>query len=86
MALVHVTPGAVHVRWDRRSNRPAALRVGGRRLTVTGLAGRRDELAAYRPEVGPRVTYLLDTDVGRATLVFDGSRRRWFVESLDEAA
>lgn len=86
MALTHLTPEPARVRWDRRANRPADVRLGGRRLTVTGLAARRDELAAYRPEIGPRITYLLDTDAGRATLVFDGVRRRWFLEELDAAA
>jgi hypothetical protein len=47
----------------------------------------RDERAAYPVERGPRVTYLLETDDGgQATLVFDGRRRRWYVEAIDSAA
>ena len=33
-----------------------------------------------------RITYLVETDAGQASLVFDGRRRRWFVDALDEAA
>jgi hypothetical protein len=53
---------------------------------VRGLDAMRDETAAYPADRGPRVTYLLETDAGRASLVFDGRRRRWFVDAFDEAA
>jgi len=29
---------------------------------------------------------VVETDGGQASLVFDGRRRRWFVDALDEAA
>jgi len=86
MALTKITPTAARVRWDRRQARPAWVRVGGLQLTVTGLDAVRDETAAYPADRGPRITYLVETDAGQASLVFDGRRRRWFVDALDEAA
>jgi len=86
MALTRITPTTAHVRWDRARGRPAAVRVGGRELIVTELDAMRDETAAYPADRGPRITYLVETDAGQASLVFDGRRRRWFVDALDEAA
>lgn len=86
MALIKITPTAARVHWDRRQARPSTVRVAGRQLTVTALDAIRDETAAYPADRGPRITYLLETDGGQASLVFDGRRRRWFVDALDEAA
>jgi hypothetical protein len=86
MALTRITPTPARVQWDRRNSRPARVRVAGRQLTVTGLDAMRDETAAYPADRGPRITYLVETDGGQASLVFDGRRRRWFVDALDEAA
>jgi hypothetical protein len=86
MALTKITPTEARVHWDRRRARPSTVRVAGRQLTVTGLDAIRDETAAYPAERGPRVTYLVETDGGQASLVYDGRRRRWFVDALDEAA
>lgn len=87
MALVKINPAEAKVRWDRQANRPTRIRLADRDLTVVNLAARRDELAAFPADRGPRVTYLVDTDDGgRASLVFDGRRRRWFVEALEAAA
>ena len=85
MALKQITPVAVRVRWDRGTARPASVRLGDRRLAVTGLKAVRDEMAAYPATRGPRVTFLVETDAGEASLVFDGRRRRWYVEALDQA-
>lgn len=79
-------PIEAHVRWDRRRARPAAVRWPGHCLSVLEVTAQRDELAAYPAERGPRVTYLLETDGGRAALVFDGGRRRWYLQALDAAA
>ena len=87
MALQKINPAAARVRWDRRMNRPARIQLADRDLSITNLAARRDEMAAFPAERGPRVTYLVETaDGGRASLVFDGRRRRWFVEALEAAA
>ena len=86
MALTKITPTEAHVRWDRQRGRPAAVRVGGRQLTITGLDAVRDETAAYPVDRGPRITYLVETDGGQASLIYDGRRRRWYVDALDEAA
>lgn len=86
MALVQVSPIAAQVSWDRRHHRPQAVRIGDRRLQVTGLEAIRDETAAYPAERGPRITFVLATDRGPASLVYDSLRRRWFVEALDHAA
>ena len=86
MALTKITPTTAHVRWDRARGRPAAVRVGGRQLIVTELDAVRDETAAYPADRGPRITYIVETDAGQASLVYDGRRRRWFVDALDEAA
>lgn len=87
MALIQIPPAAAHVRWDRAADRPASVRWGGGTLRVVELDAVRDERAAYPAERGPRVTYLLRTaGGGRASLVFDGRRRRWFVEAIERAA
>jgi hypothetical protein len=86
MALTKITPTAARVQWDRRRARPATVRVGGRQLTVTALDAIRDETAAYPADRGPRITYLVETNAGQASLVYDGRQRRWFVDALDEAA
>jgi hypothetical protein len=86
MALTNITPTPVRVGWDRRLARPASLRFGDRHLTVTDVRAVRDETAAYPAGRGPRVTFLLATDAGQASLVFDGRRRRWYVEALEPAA
>jgi hypothetical protein len=87
MALVHIPPVETHVRWNRRANLPAELRGQGHRLRIVGLDGLRDERAAYPAEAGPRLTLVLRTgDGGRAAIVFDGRRRRWFLEALEPAA
>ena len=57
-----------------------------RDLTVTALKAVRDEMAAYPAARGPRVTYLVATERGEASLVYDGRRRRWYLEAVDEAA
>ena len=86
MALVKITPVPARVRWDRARSEPASVDVGKRRLSVTGLRAVRDEMAAYPASRGPRITLLLETDAGQASLVYDGRRGRWFVEALDQAA
>jgi hypothetical protein len=86
MALTKITPVPARVRWDRRHARPLSVQMGDRQLTVRGLEAIRDETAAYPAERGPRITFLLETDAGQASLVFDGRDRRWFVEALDQAA
>ena len=86
MALVKITPRPARVRLDPRNARPLTVHLDDRDLHVTGLDAVREELAAYPAERGPRVTFLVDTDQGQASLVFDGRRRQWFVEALDKAA
>lgn len=86
MALKQITPVPVRVRWDRGRARPSTVRLGDRSLAVTDLKAVRDEMAAYPATRGPRVTFLVETDAGEASLVFDGRRRRWYVEALDQAA
>jgi hypothetical protein len=86
MALVKITPVEARVRWDRRKSRPGSVRIGDRQLTVTAVDAVRDETAAYRADRGPRTTYLVETDAGQASLVFDERRRTWYVEALDTAA
>ena len=86
MPLTKITPTEAHVRWDRRQARPSLVRVAGRQLTVRGLDAVHDETAAYPADQGPRVTYLIETDAGPASLVYDARRRRWFVDALEQAA
>ena len=87
MALVHITPIEAEVRWDRDADRPAEVRWPGHQLRVVRLDTVRDERAAYPADRGPRVTFVLATDDGgRASVVFDGRRRRWFLEAVARAA
>ncbi len=87
MALVRISPVEARVRWDRHADRPAEVRWGGHQLRVTELDAVRDERSAYPAERGPRVTYLVRTaGGGRASVTFDGWRRRWFLEAVEEAA
>ncbi|MBA2264845.1 MAG: hypothetical protein H0W17_00510 [Chloroflexi bacterium] len=87
MALVQISPIEAQVRWDRRADRPSEVRWSGHHLRVTQLDAVRDERSAYPAERGPRVTFVLRTeDGGRASVVFDGRRRRWFLEAVERAA
>ncbi|MDQ4036137.1 MAG: hypothetical protein M3153_09410 [Chloroflexota bacterium] len=87
MALVQISPIEAHVRWDRHADRPAEVRCNGHHLRVTDLDAVRDERSAYPAERGPRVTFVLRTaDGGRASVAFDGRRRRWFLEAVEQAA
>lgn len=86
MGLAQTNSTEAKVDWDRRHERPSRITAGGERIRVVALAGRRDELSAFRADRGPRVTYLLDTDHGHASLVFDARRRSWYLEGLDRAA
>ena len=87
MALVKIPPIEAHVRWDRRADRPSEVRWGGRHHRVVRLDAVRDERSAYPAERGPRVTFVLGTaDGGRASVVFDGRRRRWYLEAVEAAA
>lgn len=86
MALVQISPIEAQVRWDRRADRPSEVRWSGHHLRVTQLDAVRDERSAYPAERGPRVTFVLRTeDGGRASVVFDGRRRRWFLEAVERA-
>ena len=87
MALVRVPPVETRVTWDRRARRPSQLRGPGHRLEIVQVDALRDERAAYPAEAGPRLSLVLRTrDGGRAAIVFDGIRRRWFLEALEPAA
>lgn len=87
MALTQIPPAEARVRWDRAADRPASVHWGGRTFRVADLDAVRDERSAYPADGGPRVTYLLRTaEGGRARLVFDARRRRWFVEAIERAA
>jgi len=86
MALVAINPIEARVRWDRRAGRPVEVAWADRSLVVRGLDAVRDELAAYPANRGPRITFVIETDAGGAILVYDGRRRRWFVEAIDQAA
>ena len=83
MALMKIEPTHARVAWDSRRARPARIVAGGRRLQVLALTGRRDELAAFPADRGPRVTYVLDTDGGEVALVFDARQRAWYIEAVE---
>lgn len=87
MALIPIAPIPADVRWDRRAGRPVDVRWHGNRVRVIQLDAVRDERSAYPAERGPRVTFVLRTaGGGRASVAFDGRRRRWFLEALEDAA
>ena len=87
MALVRISPVAATVRWDRQANRPSEIRWADRHVRVVRLDAVRDERAAYPAGQGPQLHLTLRTaDGGRAAVVFDGTRRRWFLEALEAAA
>lgn len=86
MALERISPLPARVRWDRAKAEPASVRLPNRDLTVTALKAVRDEMAAFPAARGPRITFLVETDAGDASLVYDGRRRRWYVEAIDRAA
>jgi len=87
MALIPIAPIQAHVRWDRRAGRPADIRWLGNHVRVVDLDAVRDERSAYPAERGPRVTFVLRTaHGGRASVAFDGRRRRWYLEAVEDAA
>ncbi len=86
MALVAINPIEARVRWDRHAGRPTEVAWADRSLVVRRLEAVRSELSAYPIGRGPRITFVVDTDAGQAALVYDGRRRRWFVEAVDQAA
>jgi len=87
VALVHIPPVETHVRWDRSARRPTELRGAGHRLRIVDLDRVRDERAAYPASRGPRLTLTLRTeDGGRAAIVLDPRRGRWFLEAVEPAA
>ena len=87
MALVQIPPVEAQIRWDRSADRPSEIRWAGHHHRVVDLDAIRDERAAYPAGVGPRVTLVLRTDDGgRASVVFDGRRGRWYLEALEAAA
>ena len=86
MAHIEASRIPARVEWDRATNRPSLVRWGGRVTRVTGLAAVRDERHAYPPERGPRLTMVVETPTGSATLVFDASSKRWYVQTVDRAA
>lgn len=87
MALVQISPIEARVRWDRNADRPAEVRWNGTDHRVLELDAIRDERSAYPADRGPRVTFVLRIDDGgRASVVFDGRRRRWYLEAVESAA
>jgi hypothetical protein len=86
MALMRITPIEAQVSWDAGRAAPREIRWSRYQLKVTGVTSIRDERAAYPADRGPRVTFLLETTGGQASIAFDGRRRRWFVDGLDPAA
>jgi hypothetical protein len=87
MAQVKIQPTEARVRWDAHTHAPAEVAWNGRRLRVAHVERVRDERAAYPRDGGPRVSFVVDAvDGARAAVVFDGRRRRWYVEALDPAA
>ena len=86
MALIKIDPTEARVAWDRVRARPARIVASRRRLRVVALAGRRDELAAFPADQGPRITYVVETDHGQASVVFHPTTRRWYLEAIEEAA
>jgi hypothetical protein len=86
MAHDHTTTVPARVEWDRAADRPSRIHWGRQVMRVTRLAAVRDERHAYPPERGPRLTMVVETAAGSATLVFDASARRWYMEGGDQAA
>jgi hypothetical protein len=86
MARTAPAPIPANVRWDRDADRPSRVQWGRRVMRVTRLAAVRDERHAYPSDRGPRLTVVVETPTGSATLVFDASGRRWYVEAVDQAA
>ena len=84
MALIPIPPVEAHVGWDRRRAAPAWLRWAGHAFEVVELRAVRDERRAFPREQGPRITYLLQAaDGSLASAVYDGRRRRWYVEAIE---
>ena len=78
--------GEAQVAWDRRRGRPGIILWRGQALKVVDLESFRDERAAFPAERGPRVTYRVRVADGqRIALVFDGRRRKWFLDAVEAA-
>ncbi len=86
MAHANTSHIPARVLWDRATDQPSLVRWGGHMIRVTRLASVRDERHAYPNERGPRLTMVVETPTGSATLVFDASAKRWYVQTVDQAA
>jgi len=84
MALTRIEPRQARVVWDARRASPVRIVSGTRRIRVLSVTGQRDELAAFRADRGPRITYHVATDAGDMALVFDARRRTWYIEAVEE--
>jgi hypothetical protein len=84
MAIVRMQPVNVRVRADWFSGTPREITWGEMRLPVIRLAAIRREDSAYRPEVGPRTLFEVDTPGARLALVFQHRTRRWTVDGVDD--
>jgi hypothetical protein len=84
MAMVRVTPVAVHVRTNWFDGRPVEVAWGDDRLPVTRLNLIREESSAFPVVVGPRTVFEVETPRARLTLAYRHRTRRWSIEGLEE--
>jgi hypothetical protein len=84
MAMVRMEPVNVRVRASWLDGTPREITWGDVVMPVTRLAAVRSEASAYRPEVGPRTVFEVDTPGVRVALSFQHRSRRWTVEGVDD--
>lgn len=84
MAIVRMEPVDVRVRADWFDGTPREITWGQIRLPVTRLTGVRREDSAFRPDVGPRTVFEVETPAARLALCFQHWSRRWTVDGIDD--
>ena len=87
MALEFISAVPATVAWDSTGAHLTRIRFADRELRVARLRALRDERAAFPAGTSPRLKLVVEAESGDLVeLVFDSSRRRWFVDALEIAA
>ena len=84
MAIVRMDPVEVQVKTSWLDGSPREIAWGEVRLPVRRLTAVRRETAAFRPSVGPRTIFEVETPGATLSLTYRHRSRRWTVDGVDD--